>query len=205
MTVTLLLSDPSHPAFPFLKKWCDENSYRLCHSSDSLNDGDYLFLISCTEILYKSLIKKFKRVLVLHESDVPLGRGWSPLAWQIIEGYNEIPVTLMECAHPVDSGNILIKRYPRFKGHELYDEIHARITQCKIEMIEAFLKNPDIPSTPQSGMPTFYRKRTPSDSRIDENTSISDNFNLLRIADPRFPAFFEINGHRYEITIKKHE
>jgi methionyl-tRNA formyltransferase len=51
---------------------------------------------------------------------------------------------------------------------------------------------------------TFYRKRTPNDSKIDPQKSISSQFDLLRVSDPeRYPAFFEHRGHRYKISISK--
>ena len=57
----------------------------------------------------------------------------------------------------------------------------------------------------QVGEPGEYlRKRNPADSRIDPNISISDQFNLLRVADQqRYPAFFDYQGVKYLIKIEK--
>jgi len=52
--------------------------------------------------------------------------------------------------------------------------------------------------------PSYYRRRTPDDSRLDPSRSIAEQFDLLRVADPqRFPAFFDLRGHRYVVRIEK--
>jgi methionyl-tRNA formyltransferase len=51
---------------------------------------------------------------------------------------------------------------------------------------------------------TYYRKRALADSRIDPQRSIAEQFDLLRICDPeRYPAFFELHGHRYRIRVDR--
>jgi UDP-4-amino-4,6-dideoxy-N-acetyl-beta-L-altrosamine N-acetyltransferase len=56
---------------------------------------------------------------------------------------------------------------------------------------------------PQSGNESFYPKRTPKDSELDINKTIQDQFNLLRIVDnDNYPAFFELEGQRYRLTVE---
>src|SRR5690606_20519327 len=62
----------------------------------------------------------------------------------------------------------------------------------------------EVVPTPQRGVPTYYRKRTPEDSRIDPSKPLMESFNLLRVADPeRYPAFFEMHGRRFKIRIER--
>lgn len=50
----------------------------------------------------------------------------------------------------------------------------------------------------------YYRRRTPEDSRLDPELPIAQQFDLLRICDPdRYPAFFELHGHRYRLRLEK--
>ena len=52
--------------------------------------------------------------------------------------------------------------------------------------------------------PTYYTRRSPDDSQLDPQKSIAEQFNLIRLCDPdRFPAFFELYGHKYKITLEK--
>ena len=74
--------------------------------SNMLVGGDILFLISCNEPISKDVRALFRATLVIHASDLPLGRGWSPHIWQVLEKKRFIKVTLLEAADLVDSGSI---------------------------------------------------------------------------------------------------
>ena len=54
--------------------------------------------------------------------------------------------------------------------------------------------------------PTYFQKRNPSDSRISVDKTIREQFNLIRICDPdRFPAFFELDGHKFKMIVEKYD
>jgi methionyl-tRNA formyltransferase len=178
----------------------------LSRKKEELTGGDILFLISCHEIISAQVRARYAATLVIHASDLPIGRGWSPHIWQIIEGKNRIPVTLLEAEDVIDSGAIWAQRYIQLDGHETYEEINAKLFDAEIELmcmaVTGFETNK--PRQQDERVPTMYRKRTPEDSRIDPHKSIAEQFELLRVADPvRFPAFLEFRGHRYFISIFK--
>ena len=54
--------------------------------------------------------------LVVHESALPKGQGWSPMTWQILEGLNIIPVTLFEAVADLDAGPIHLQHQIKLKG-----------------------------------------------------------------------------------------
>lgn len=210
MNITILCSDKSHKIIPFLKKWQTQNSkthkISLIHSSSEVKNGDILFLISCLEIINKDVRSRFKHTLVIHESDLPHGKGWSPIEWQILDGLNSITVTLFDAAHNVDSGDIWVKRVVELEGHELAHEINEKIFPVKLDLMDFAIKTMNtIKKTPQEKIDEpHYPKRTPADSKIDVNKSISEQFNLLRIADnERYPCYFDYKGHRYKISLNK--
>jgi methionyl-tRNA formyltransferase len=200
--VHVLCSDRNHPVYKYLTIWCIARGYSLHTSPDELDGGDTLFLVSCTHYIKKALRDKYRKVWVIHESDLPRGRGWSPLAWQILEGRNEIVVSILEAEESIDAGPILSKEVLRLEGHELYDEIQEKLFRVKSKLMDYALKNcGDV--TEQTGPISHYPKRVPADSEINPKLSIADQFDLLRICEPRFPAFFEYRGHKYELTIRK--
>ena len=47
------------------------------------------------------IIDLSKHSLVVHSSNLPQGKGWSPMTWQIIEGKNKITNTLFEAVSAV--------------------------------------------------------------------------------------------------------
>lgn len=208
--ISILCSDKKHPITPWLKRWAlshgDMHEVSLNRKKDELTGGDILFLISCHEVISSQVRERYAATLVIHASDLPVGRGWSPHIWQIIEGKNRIPVTLLEAEDAVDSGAIWAQLHIQLDGHETFDEINAKLFDAEIELMDMAVTGFKTikPRTQDDREPTFYQKRTPEDSRIDPHRSIADQFELLRVADSeRFPAFLEFRGHRYLISIVK--
>lgn len=210
MRISVLCSDVNHPVYPRLRTWCDArrgtHDVELVHRVADLAGGDLLFLVSCAEIVRRPVRERYRATLVIHASDLPQGRGWSPLVWQVSEGKNEIVVTLLEAEDAVDSGAIWHQVVLSLAGHELVDEIHDALFAAELTLMDFAVENLEqIEPRAQDGRsPTYYRRRTPEDSRVDPERSIAEQFDLLRIADPlRYPAFFDYRGQRYEIHLKK--
>lgn len=174
-------------------------------SYDSMGCGDIAFLIGCLGIAKQATLAKHKWNLVVHESSLPNGRGFAPVAWQVIAGAKSIPVVLMQADVGADTGSIVDQDEIRLTGYELNDELRRMQGEMTVTLCEKFLKRyPDIQPLPQSGIPTYFRRRTPEDSRLDPDRSIRDQFNLLRTVDnDRYPAFFEIDGNRYQLRISR--
>lgn len=178
---------------------------QLCRDFDAILAGDVAFYIGCMKITPDEVLNRNKRNLVVHESDLPKGRGFSPLSWQILEGCNAIPICLLDMVEDVDAGPIVFKDYMNFDGHELFDELKAAQGQKTIELCLRFLSQPSEPiGTPQTGDSSFYKRRTPIDSELDPNRTLADQFEQLRIVDnENYPAFFSHRGEEYVLTVRK--
>ena len=174
---------------------------------NNIIEGDILFALGFYKILKKIHLVKNKNNIVVHESDLPSGKGWSPFSWQILEGKNDIVFTLFEMNEKVDSGVIYMKETLSLEGHELVEELRVLQARKKIDMSLRFLAHyPKILSQgkEQSGPETFYDRRGKESSQLDVNKTIAEQFNLLRIVDNEaYPAFFELHGHHYKITVEK--
>ncbi|MHC4183810.1 MAG: formyltransferase family protein [Planctomycetota bacterium] len=164
---------------------------------------EIVFILCYFRIIERAYLAKHKHNLVVHESDLPKGRGWAPLFWQILEGKNEIPVVLFEASESADDGDIYIKDYINFKGTELHDEIREKQAVKTTELCLRFLEEiAYLAPTKQKVAPTFYKRRTPKDSKVDINRSIKEQFNLLRtVNNEDFPAYFHHKGSRYILKI----
>ena len=208
-SVNILCTDPAHPVNPRLQAWSAEQRsnahvsiYR--HASD-LTGGDFLFLVSCHQVIRKPVRDLFRHTLVLHASALPKGKGMSPHIWQILQGVDRLCVTLLNAEDALDSGDIWNQIDVPFDGTELHDEINRKLFDAELALMSWALANCDD-SRPrgQVGEASFFRKRTPADSRIDPQRPLAESFDLLRVADPdRYPAFFEYRGCKYRIRIDK--
>ena len=182
------------------------NTSVVC-SKEELGEGDIVFLLSCFEIIDKEHLKKHKHNIVVHASDLPSGKGWSPMTWQILEGKEQIPLTLFEATEECDAGCIYLQDIIKLDGTELIEEWQRKLARRTIALCERFIEQYDqINGKEQVGTESFYRRRKPSDSELDVNKTILEQFNLLRTVDnEKYPAFFEIKGQRYVLKIEKAE
>jgi methionyl-tRNA formyltransferase len=89
MRIHILIDNP--------KSWCHRFTPGLCaelkqlghqvlvaNTYEQLTGGDLLFLLSCIRLVPNSILRLYSHVLVIHESALPRGRGWSPLTCQVL-------------------------------------------------------------------------------------------------------------------------
>jgi methionyl-tRNA formyltransferase len=210
MKITLLTDNPESWIVPYAKQLKGEldNIHVVNHIYD-LNDfsgcGDVLFILGCEKIIKKESLKLHQRNIVIHPSLLPLGRGWSPLAWQILSGTNTIPFSLFEATEKVDSGDIYLVDYLTLEGHELNEEIKAKQGELTVKMVLQYLEqHATLKGVHQKGEPSYYQRRTKADSELDIDMPLKEQFNLLRVVDnKKYPAFFVIDGIKYILQIDK--
>lgn len=209
MDITVACSDERHPVNAWLARWQAQkrtiHNVQIVRRREDMSGGDILFLVSFHHIVGRELRDRYRKTLVIHASDLPKGRGWSPHIWRILEGEKDLVVTLLEATDQIDAGPIWVQERIALEGHELSDEINAALFESTLRLMNVALERfGDIEPAPQVGQPTYYRRRTPEDSRLDPHASIAAQFDLLRLCDPvRYPAFFEMRGHRYKIVLEK--
>jgi methionyl-tRNA formyltransferase len=211
MRIDVLCSNPDHPVVPRLLNWIiertDDHDIRLIHDNADLAEGDILFLVSCTQLIGRTDRARYGHVMVLHASDLPEGRGWSPHVWDILAGKTELTVSLLTAEDAVDTGAIWAKERFHVPRHCLYEEINDRLFDVELRLIDQgimMVANGEVP-VPQSGdIGRYHPRRTPEDSRIEIELPLVELFDRIRVADPhRFPAFFELHGKTYDIILKK--
>lgn len=211
MKITILCTSAGHPVNAFIQEWMasrrEQHEVTLLRSRDDLQGGDLLFLVSCGQIVTASDRAKFSKTLVLHASDLPRGRGWNPHIWQILAGATQLTVTLLEAEDKVDTGAIWHQLTIPIDKAMLWDEINDALFTAEMRLLDHAVDHlATIIPRPQRGEvePSYHRLRNPSDSKIDPARSIVEQFDLLRVCDPqRYPAFFDLHGHRYKITLEK--
>jgi methionyl-tRNA formyltransferase len=211
MKVTLLCTDARHPVNDYLVEWIARRQptveAELVRAKVEAKGGNILFLVSCSEIITAADRARYDSCLVLHASDLPKGRGWSPHIWELIEGRDVITLSLLEAEDKVDSGRIWTKlRFPVPK-HALWNEINHVLFQNELKLLDFAVDHfGAVDPKPQSAEipPSYYRKRRSQDSEISAHKSISEQFDLIRVCDPnRFPAYFDYLGQRYLLKLEK--
>lgn len=208
--ITILTDNPTSWMVPFvsritaaLKALGFESRHVLSHAQ--IQAGDILFLLSCERKLPDTICEKNALNIVIHESDLPVGRGWSPITWQVLQGSSKIVVCAIGVSTVIDGGPIYSRRTITLEGHELIDEIRLKQAMATEELcIEIAQRYPSLTCEPQKGTPTYFPRRTRADSQLDISKPLRDQFSLMRVADnDRYPLWFTFEGHRYCLSIRK--
>lgn len=211
MSKIAIVTDDNSWISPFaekLQKSLQEDGHEVVwfHHFDDKNNYDLVFMLSYSEIVSAEKLALNNHNLVVHESALPQGKGWSPLSWQILEGKSHFPITLFEAAEQVDAGQIYLQHEMAFKGTELVDELRHIQGQATVNICLEFVRSyPAIlgEARIQVGEESFYPRRRPEDSKLDVSKTIAEQFDLLRIVDNhKYPAWFEYRGKKYKIKIE---
>ena len=209
MNISILITSKEHPVNTYIDKWVEKNNNHqiyIIHSKEELTSGDILFLISCSDIVPKLERDKFKKTLIIHASDLPHGRGWSPHVWEIINGATDITLSLLEAEDKVDTGDIWNKISVHIPKTTLFNEINELIFNSELTLMDFAIENYNAiePKKQPNSDSTYWPKRSPKNSLIDINKTLSDQFDLIRVCDSkRFPAYFYKEGVRFNIVIEK--
>lgn len=165
-------------------------------------------IINYYNIIPEKCLLYSKHNLVVHESNLPKGRGWSPLYRQIINGKSKIVTTLFECSKKMDEGCYYYKKFFLYKKNLLYTELKDLQLLNALFLIKKFLnyykKNKTSPKkNVQKGKPSYFRKLSKLDSRININQSLKSQIDRLRTIDNEiFPAFFYYKKRKFFIKIE---
>ncbi len=158
---------------------------------------DYIFFPHWSYIIPRVIYEKYCCV-VFHMTDLPFGRGGSPLQNLIVRGIYDTKISAIRVSAGIDTGNIFMKK-DFYIGQGSAEEIFTKMSNVIFEdMIPAFLKG-NISEVPQKGEPTVFKRRTPEDSKIPEKLTINQMYDYIRMLDgegyPR--AFLDYGEFRF--------
>ncbi len=135
-----------------------------------------------------------------HESDLPYGRGGSPLQNLIKRGHRETVVSALKMTTEFDSGPVYLKKSLSLEG--VAEEIFIRAASVIADMIKLIITENPKPND-QVGEIVVFRRISPRESEISiEADSLINIFDHIRMLDADgYPnAFVESGGFRYEIS-----
>ncbi len=115
-----------------------------------------------------------------HMTDVPYGRGGSPLQNLILAGHSETKLTALRMVEEMDAGPVYTK-YPLFLDGAA-EEIYIRAGKISYEIIRWILKEGPQP-VPQVGEPVFFKRRRPDQSCLPDNIGPSETYDYIRMLD----------------------
>ncbi|GKV64853.1 MULTISPECIES: methionyl-tRNA formyltransferase [unclassified Sporosarcina] len=158
----------------------------------------FIFFPHWSTIIPKEIYENFN-CIIFHMTDLPYGRGGSPLQNLIARGIYETKISAIKCVETLDAGPIYTK--VPFSLHGNAEEIYLRAAEKIQGMIEYILNNEPEPIE-QSGQIIEFKRRNPLESDLSGLSSLHAVFDYIRMLDADgYPkAFIEVGDFRYEFT-----
>lgn len=142
---------------------------------------EYVFFPHWSWIIPPEVFENY-RCVVFHMTDLPFGRGGSPLQNLIVRGIYETKVSAIVVEEGLDTGAVYLKE-PIDISDGNADEILSKISDVVFgKMIPRFIGNNPEPSE-QVGDPVVFKRRKPSDSEIPEGLSQRQLYDYIRMLD----------------------
>lgn len=161
--------------------------------------GDKLFFYHYSHKIPPEIYENYE-CIGFHMSDLPFGRGGSPIQNQISCGFEKIKLTAFRTTGELDAGPIYLKMPISLSGTA--DEILRRGIYIAVEMIR-FILDDDIKPIPQEGEAIYFKRRAPSESLIHTNIRILPHlYDHIRMLDGEgYPkAYFKYSKFRFEFS-----
>lgn len=156
----------------------------------------YVFFPHWSYIIPPEVYENFECV-VFHMTDLPFGRGGSPLQNLIANSIYESKLSALRCQKSLDAGDIYLKEHLSLYGTA--EEIYLRAAKLTKKMIIEIVKK-KIKPVPQSGEPVVFKRRKPEESDISGMADLQKIFDYIRMLDadgyPR--AFIDIGKLHFE-------
>jgi len=159
----------------------------------------YIFFPHWHYIVSKEILD-LSHCICFHETDLPYGRGGSPIQNLIARGHKKTVITAFKMIKEPDAGPVYIKRPLSLDG--LAEEIYIRAAYIIAEMIKSIITK-NLEPVEQLGEPTLFQRRKPSQSEMPvETVDLFKLFDHIRMLDAKgYPkAYFNFGVFRYEIS-----
>ena len=115
-----------------------------------------------------------------HMTDLPYGRGGSPLQNLILRGHETTKLSAFGIGDQMDGGPVYLKRDLALEGsaHEIFE----RAMSVAVGMIQAIVKHDPSPM-PQVGEPVTFKRRSPKESEIPPGLRGRALYDFIRMLD----------------------
>lgn len=138
-------------------------------------------------------------IINIHASLLPKYRGAAPIQWAIINGEKTTGVTIMQTAHGVDTGDIILQKETEIgdkeTSAELFDRLSVLGAECVVNALE-LIENGKATFTKQDeSKATKCRMFTKADGKLNFKDTAENIINKTRA----IPCYFTIDSKTYKV------
>ena len=177
----------------------DEESWVRIKQYEDFNEAvlhklqpEIIFIPHWSFIIPETIWKNYTCV-VFHMTDLPYGRGGSPLQNLIVRGHSETMISAIKVDKGIDTGDIYCKSPLSLEGSA--QEIFERSGPIIAKMIERIIEERLSPS-PQRGIPVHFKRRKEDDGRLNRLSNLNLVYDYIRMLDAEgYPNAFVETEH----------
>ena len=171
----------------------------LTSEAVAMIDPQWIFVPHWSHWIPESIWGSWPTV-IFHMTDLPYGRGGSPLQNLIQRGHNSTMLTALRCGGDLDAGDIYLKQPLSLHGSA--EEIFLRADGLIEQMIEQIVREEPM-AIAQQGETVLFSRRSPAQSNLAHcpEGDMSAWCDKIRMLDAEgYPhAFLEMHGMRLEL------
>ncbi len=158
----------------------------------------YVFFLHWSWKVPPEIVNNYECVC-FHMTDVPYGRGGSPLQNLVVRGHRRTKLTALRMVEDLDAGPVYLKEDLCLEGNA--EEIYIRASYLSAQMIRRIIEEQLVPQ-PQEGEPVVFKRRKPQQSRIPFLSELRALHDFIRMLDAEgYPkAFLKHAGFRFEFS-----
>jgi methionyl-tRNA formyltransferase len=181
-----------------LKQYSDFKDWILIESPDELSierlseiQPRYIFFPHWSWIVPDEIINNFECVC-FHSSDVPFGRGGSPIQNLIIRGLTETKISALRMVKELDAGPVYLKKDLSLMGcaQDIYEHSAIIISDMMREIAQK-----EISPQQQTGKAVCFKRRTGNDNILPAEGNLAHLYNHIRMLDAdSYPSSFIDHG-----------
>jgi methionyl-tRNA formyltransferase len=167
-------------------------------SEDSIKkfQPDYIFFPHWSWIIPESIYSNYK-CIVFHMTDLPYGRGGSPLQNLICRGHKETKISAIQVTQELDAGPVYLKENLDLSGSA--EEIFKRASSIIFESMIPTIIEKKLTPMEQCGEITTFKRRQKEESNIADLENINEVYDYIRMLDAEgYPKAF-VKQKKYQI------
>ncbi len=178
----------------------------IVHNKEDLNydnlkalEAQIIFFPHWSYIIPKDIYENWK-CIVFHMTDLPFGRGGSPLQNLIVRGIKETKISAIRVNDTIDGGPVYLKESLNLNGSA--EEIFIAASKIIFGKMLPRIIEEDIIPQDQEGEIVNFKRRTPQQSELNADLSLEQIYDYIRMLDGEgYPkAYLTFGKYKFQFS-----
>ena len=160
---------------------------------------DFIFFIHWSNKVSEQIINNFN-CYNFHMTDLPFGRGGSPLQNLLFRDIEKTKISLIKMNNKLDQGDIIYKKIFNLKGNA--KDIYNSLSIKSFEIIEKIIKRKKLKFIKQTGYIKTFKRIKKNSLIIKKKLTLKNIYNQIRMRDAETYEQTFVKIGKYKIYLK---